>query len=662
MNTKTPAKRIVVPSTDAAKNQNEVNMFENESNPEELTLNTYTKLKSLKTDIRELKLLFNEKIKITRNEKYSIICYAKKCAEKLTLIHQKIPSEAVKGIDVDFDQQNEYIEFLEEKFNNFDFQFEDSHVDPIEIFSDSETIEKLLMNVDLLNAESIDETLENIRKYLLERLIYEQNQIVEKLNEKIDSFDEQIVKLKEEKLLLELDVKMKELYYLTVYQEFTILNNFESSQRELLNEIDKSTEARDQILVKLTSENQAENEYLSMAENVNEMIVDLDKTFNEFYQNNQNSELLDDFYKSSIIDESIKNMDLPPEVIAQINDVIDLRKRKIELQSKLKSINEQLESSKKKIAEFNQLMSEAEANLKANEYALNLMLTEKNKQLNNVETIVFLRKDQLKIDDQTTAEADNLDSYSLVNNDTITKLNHQINQLSIETCEQEEVQKYYVKQLAQVKTECNTLNSEMNRLRSETRDALVKKFGIEIDLDEMEETILTKLLVRQMDQQKCENTNVKNVKSLKKQLEDKEKEYLRLKQANVEKLNLLTALKEESNIIEEELRYQEKLRIKFSKNDGFQATNDLHRLKMISQQQQEQLKAIDREIYGLKMKSQPLEPITIDRNSYRNRFYQSTDRGYSFSSAATLREETGRSVSSAEEEVSNESEENIGTA
>lgn len=41
------------------------------------------------------------------------------------------------------------------------------------------------------------------------------------------------------------------------------------------------------------------------------------------------------------------------------------------------------------------------------------------------------------------------------------------------------------------------MNSEIAQLKTEVSDKMVKKFGMKIDFDEMEETVLTRLLMNQ---------------------------------------------------------------------------------------------------------------------------------------------------------------------
>lgn len=60
-----------------------------------------------------------------------------------------------------------------------------------------------------------------------------------------------------------------------------------------------------------------------------------------------------------------------------------------------------------------------------------------------------MRKDQLQ--HENSGESDD---YIVVNNDTITKLYQRINQLALETAEEQASERFYVNQLAKIKGDC----------------------------------------------------------------------------------------------------------------------------------------------------------------------------------------------------------------
>lgn len=161
---------------------------------------------------------------------------------------------------------------------------------------------------------------------------------------------------------------------------------------------------------------------------------------------------------------------------------------------------------------------------------------------------------------------------------------------------------------------------------------MIRKFGQEIDLDEMEESILSRLLLTDNGNSNTSGLHTNSIRELRvngtfaiagtsssipnslfyfplqKRSVDREKELWRLKQTNVEKFNLLTELQEEKNIIEYQLRLQERLRAKRAPDQKQpQEDKDLRRLRNICRQQQQQLKSIDKEIQSLRMKANPME-------------------------------------------------------
>lgn len=52
-------------------------------------------------------------------------------------------------------------------------------------------------------------------------------------------------------------------------------------------------------------------------------------------------------------------------------------------------------------------------------------------------------------------------------------------------------------QLNHTKSTCSKMNRTIAQLRSDVNDKMVKKFGMKIDFDEMEEAVLTRLLMNQ---------------------------------------------------------------------------------------------------------------------------------------------------------------------
>lgn len=159
---------------------------------------------------------------------------------------------------------------------------------------------------------------------------------------------------------------------------------------------------------------------------------------------------------------------------------------------------------------------------------------EKDAQLSNIDVVILVPDDKFK-----TLKPNDTTSYEncvLVNKDNMSKISEQINEYEAETQSELAKQKYicvvllytawlgillygivalfatsfaklsvFVRtlirslqlQLNQTKSACSKMNRTIAQQRSEVNDKMVKKFGMKIDFDEMEEAVLTRLLMNQ---------------------------------------------------------------------------------------------------------------------------------------------------------------------
>lgn len=109
--------------------------------------------------------------------------------------------------------------------------------------------------------------------------------------------------------------------------------------------------------------------------------------------------------------------------------------------------------------------------------------------LNNVETLVVLKMNQLQYFRNPDEFAD-IENTLLFNNESVTKLYARVGQLAQETMEVERRHKINVMHLARMKTDVKFMNQNIIDLKEEIHNTMLKKFGREVDLDELEETVL----------------------------------------------------------------------------------------------------------------------------------------------------------------------------
>lgn len=69
------------------------------------------------------------------------------------------------------------------------------------------------------------------------RKLYEQDQIVNEMEMKIEAFDREVEDLSHLKLRVNVEVKFLELHLLTLQQELTVLKDFEDVDEEVSNKI-----------------------------------------------------------------------------------------------------------------------------------------------------------------------------------------------------------------------------------------------------------------------------------------------------------------------------------------------------------------------------------------------------------------------------------------
>lgn len=193
-----------------------------------------------------------------------------------------------------------------------------------------------------------------------------------------------------------------------------------------------------------------------------------------------------------------------------------------------------------------------------------------------------------------------------------------------------------------MKTICRKMNEEIISLRNQIHDNMMKKFGMEIDFDEMEEAILIRMIAKQTKTNENDHQTQIELGKLKvhlkvfnflfdfnkfffnypqRKMEAKNQELLTIKQKQVEKYNLLIVLQEELNSIHAEQKYHEKLHKKHSLAGKYDVgdTKDLERLQEISKRQKQQIKQITREIQTLRSKVKPKDQFKLHERVQQER-------------------------------------------
>lgn len=109
--------------------------------------------------------------------------------------------------------------------------------------------------------------------------------------------------------------------------------------------------------------------------------------------------------------------------------------------------------------------------------------------LNDVETIVLLKMDQMQYF-KNQDEFVNINNTLLFNNHNVTRLYSRVGKLALETIEAKRSHRINVIHLAKMKTDIKFMEKQIIDLKDGVNQAMLKKFGRIVDLNDVEETIL----------------------------------------------------------------------------------------------------------------------------------------------------------------------------
>lgn len=203
--------------------------------------------------------------------------------------------------------------------------------------------------------------------------LFEQNQIINDITDRISSFDHELLELENTKLDIELQTKFMQLYYLTIYQELIILRDFEKPQKLLLEDIDNALYEKNDIEQKILNE----NHNLRLHEEKLKLLYDEANSIERSFEGCcSNSEFSSDFELIFRADELLETSQMNEKMSTCpiLEQIQSLRFQRIELETQIKNETSLINSSKSAIYSFSQKLTLIERDLQANEYGLNMLL------------------------------------------------------------------------------------------------------------------------------------------------------------------------------------------------------------------------------------------------------------------------------------------------
>lgn len=640
-------------------------------------------LMKTREDVYNIRNEYNQKIFALRDKKKNLIDYIHRKLEKLDEVHLEIPEgqriNPQFTVSFDFDR-----EFPEKNLDLKRYLTPDHHLKNLmaskrrtESKAPRGSIIKYLTNVqrsilmestassievkkssklslkNFQHASTADKNYteweDELRTLRIRRRLFEQQQIMVKINLRIVEFDGDIAKLCDERYEVEVKAKFKELYLLTLNQELMILKDFELIEENLANVVDNKDAERKHLTNRIA---QTQIDIETMEKSIEELREDkakvtqkfkehcLENKFTPFFkrifkkkfcsdvENDKNGDD-DDLEKEKSDSDDLSNVESPEGSVSDVKVGMkqlsedqcpkscdrklyelsfELRHERHELEQIIKSKETEVESLQMEVEIMIGRQENASKDYETNKSKLTEMRLKKQRMLNEVNTVVCLKMDQMQYF-KNQSEFEDINNTLLFNNHNVIKLYSRVGKLALETIEAKRKHRINVIHLAKMKTDIKFMEKQISDLKDETSQAMQKKFGRVIDLNEVEETILRRFAFEMQVEMRANAEDIKRqyfnkINELKKNKIAHEEKLNRVIQEATEKLNILTVLEEEKNFLYRIISMQgRKKDLKSAGLPYHEVENDLSKLKEISSHQKEQIEMLQREIRALSLKT-----------------------------------------------------------
>lgn len=650
--------------------------FEAEDEERETVAKKLEELIKTRQDVYNIRNEYNQKILALRGKKKNLILYIQRKLEKLDEIHLEIPEgQRMKPkTDVTFDYDREFPE------KNLDLKryltpgnYERdllSNGNEIEAKLARELTEKHLANIqrsvlrDNITMPGVVNKSASLSRKVYERVqaaakhdsdweielkalrtrrrLFEQEKIINKIDERIAEFDEEIEKLSDDRYEVEVKAKFKELYLLTLNHELMILRDFETTEENLADFVDSKDSERKHLSTRIVQTKSDIEGAQKVIGDLYEAKSEIELRFKSNCMGNKFSPFLRKIFKKKIHfeDDNEENNDDDNEKDESdysssagsleegysdlkhlsedecpkgcdrnlYNLTFELRQERLELEMSIRTRENDIESLQMEVETMTLRQEKAEEDYASSKAKLTELRRKKQQMLNEVNIVVCLKMDQMQYF-RNQSEFECIDNTLLFNNHNVTKLYSRVGKLALETIEAKRKHRINVIHLAKMKTDIKFMEKQITDLKDETSQAMLKKFGRVIDLNEVEETILRRFAFEMQVEMRANAEDIKRqyfnkINELKKAKIAKEEMLNRVIQEATEKLNILTVLEEEKNFLHRIIAMQgRKKEFKAAGLPYREIDNDLSKLKEISNHQKEQIEMLQREIRALTLKS-----------------------------------------------------------
>ncbi|XP_031340937.1 cilia- and flagella-associated protein 44-like [Photinus pyralis] len=363
-----------------------------------------------------------------------------------------------------------------------------------------------------------------VRSYRYSRYIFEQDRIISKMKVAIEKFDAELERVAQSKIKLTRDAYLIDLYIVTLNQELTILSAFESVEDQLqerLNErILEKLDMEDTITVinntilnykmeieRLQEEEKSIQQQFYLAAVDNKFYDFLRRIFKRRYKPPKvyNPDESSSSSSSSSSSESetgdAGSEDSRDFAIVKLDENVcpkgcdaALYERTFEMRAKRHSVELAIRDQKanidtlsKDLVAKNKKMKIIDNFVKECQKELEAYQREKQKKLNLVLTTVVLKLNQLQ-HLVSINNASKVGDALILSKYAVSQLYRRVGELHNETVAQKSKHKGNITHMTRMQTDSKFMRRKMSELKAQIKELMIKKFGGEIDLNEVIES------------------------------------------------------------------------------------------------------------------------------------------------------------------------------
>ncbi|XP_054742319.1 cilia- and flagella-associated protein 44 [Anastrepha obliqua] len=474
----------------------------------------------------------------------------------------------------------------------------------------------------------------------------EQNGIVLKVKNRVNDFDKDLEEMISIRCKALYEAEFMRCYSITLNQELNILRDSEEIENQLLYNADEAMKKRNEMQAVINSKNRQIEDSKKSVDRCNEQIMSVQHKFmitckgHKFFDflrrifkkkfrlpkpikaDDESSESSSsDASSSEDEDADAKSIDSTDMTTIRLDEshcptglerstydlAFQLRSERHALEKILLETQKSIEQKRTDVAELQKKMKYHEEIYAQEKETLMVFRRKRQQELNKINISVVLSMDQFQ-HFRLGEDYQDLSRAILFDANRLNALKERVSQLNNETLETRRLHRINVVHLRRMNTDIIFMRSEITRLESASKQEMIKKFGMIVNLDELEEEVLRRYVFDLETSAEEEFRQIeKEIARRKMELANLEEELIRETKVYSEKLNILTVLHEEKNFLHKILKAQENNFEKWMQPHKVNLDRDVEKLTQIHKEQKETIECLEREICTLRLKSKPLQ-------------------------------------------------------